>query len=200
MAERNNLKAAICDFLNGSSINGLIHVSNASRPWAKCGWMFVISLGFFMAGYLIQGSFVSWSRSPFITTIETLPISNAPLPVVTVCPPKDTNTALNYDILASQNITLTNKTRMEALKVARQLIYESILMQHVKDNQNWAEEEHTIQAFLDGTTQLDNGILDGTITYNDGKFIPATGISGSVRTPNFNESFDRDRYDSLLMS
>ena len=50
------------------------------------------------AGFLIYQSFKVWSLSPVLTNIETLPISKLQFPKVTVCPPRDTFTNLNYDI------------------------------------------------------------------------------------------------------
>ena len=116
------VKASLDEFLTCSSIDGLIHVSKAKTSWATFCWVLVIAIGFCMAGYLIQGSFISWSDSPFITTVNVEPITKAPFPIVTVCPPKGTNTALNYDIMAAQNVTLDNKTRADACMEAKHLI------------------------------------------------------------------------------
>ena len=98
----NSLKTVLGDFLNTSSIHLMVHVANATSNWAKFVWSVVILLGFIIAFCLINDSFDSWNESPFITTVETLPILDAPFPVVTVCPPKGTNTLLNYDIMASK--------------------------------------------------------------------------------------------------
>ena len=62
-----------------------------------------------------------------MTTVDTLPISKAPFPVVTVCPPNGTNTLLNYDIMAAKNVTFDNNTRFAALEVAKTSLYESFL-------------------------------------------------------------------------
>ena len=70
------------------------------------------------AGFLIKESFNSWSESPIKTTIETLPISKIKFPKVTVCPPKNTFTDLNYDMMMTEHITLTEEIRDEMFKYA----------------------------------------------------------------------------------
>ena len=65
--------------------------------------------------YLINQSFVTWAETPISTNIETLPITELPFPKVTVCPPKNTLTNLNYDLekLARntiENVTVTNES------------------------------------------------------------------------------------------
>ena len=49
--------------------------------------------------------------SPVMTTITTHPIGQLNFPTVTVCPPKGSNTALNYDLMRLQNRTLSTEDR-----------------------------------------------------------------------------------------
>ena len=42
------------------------------------------------------------------STIETLPIINLPFPKITVCPPKNTYTDLNLDLMNVGNMTFQN--------------------------------------------------------------------------------------------
>ena len=134
MVELANIRTVICEFLNISSIAGIINVASARSRWTRFAWVVVISICFVTAGYLINNSFLSWHQTPFITTVETLPISDAMFPVVTVCPPKGTNTALNHDIVAAKTVTLDNKTRIEAFEKAKSTIYEPILIEHIIHN------------------------------------------------------------------
>ena len=78
--------------------------------------------GFVGASLLIRESFASWSESPVKTTIETLPISEIKLPKVTVCPPRNTFTDLNYDLIMTENMTLTQEMRDEMFKYAINVI------------------------------------------------------------------------------
>ena len=84
-------------FLESSTIHGLTYVST-TRKYVRLFWIFVVIGGFVGASLLIKESFDSWSESPIKTTIETLPISEITFPKVTVCPPKNTFTDLNYDL------------------------------------------------------------------------------------------------------
>ena len=84
-------------FLETSSIHGLAYISS-TRRLVKLFWAVVVILGFTGAGAIIYQSFQSWSEGPVKTTIETLPITDITFPKVTVCPPKNTYTDLNYDL------------------------------------------------------------------------------------------------------
>ena len=81
--------------------------------------------GFLGASLLIKESFDSWSESPVKTSIETLPISEIKFPKVTVCPPKNTFTDLNYDLMMSDNVTLTEEMRDEMFSYAVAVVNEN---------------------------------------------------------------------------
>ena len=93
-------------FLESSTIHGLTYIST-TRKYVRLFWSLVVVTGFLVASLLIKESFDSWSESPVKTTVETLPISDIKFPKVTVCPPKNTFTDLNYDLMMTENITLT---------------------------------------------------------------------------------------------
>ena len=110
-------------FLESSSIHGLSYIST-TRKYARLFWILTVISGFFGAGYLIKESFDSWSESPVKTTIETLPISEITFPKVIVCPPKNTFTDLNYDLMMTENITLTDEMKDDMFKYALEVINE----------------------------------------------------------------------------
>ena len=85
-------------FLESSTIHGLTYIST-TKKYARLFWFLVVTSGFVGATLLIKESFDSWSESPVKTTIETIPISELKFPKVTVCPPRDTMTDLNYNSL-----------------------------------------------------------------------------------------------------
>ena len=62
-----------------------------------------------MSGFLIHQSFQTWEQQPIVTTIETLPAEQMKLPKVTVCPPKNSFTDLNYDLMLAKNVTFTSE-------------------------------------------------------------------------------------------
>ena len=92
-------------FLENSTVHGLNYIST-TRKHTRFFWIFVVVSGFLTAGYLIHQSFQTWAESPVKTTVETLPITEITFPKITVCPPRNTHTGLNYDLM-SINVTLT---------------------------------------------------------------------------------------------
>ena len=93
------------ELLQNSTIHGLVHISKTKRL-RRLFWVLIIILGFSGAGILIHQSFSTWSDSPVKTTIETLPISKITIPNMIVCPPKNTFTNLNYDLINLGNQTI----------------------------------------------------------------------------------------------
>jgi hypothetical protein len=77
----------------------------------KLLWLCIVCVGFLVAGTLINSSYAEWKNSPVSTTITTHPLSDLPFPTVTVCPPKGSNTALNYDLMRADNDSLTAEAR-----------------------------------------------------------------------------------------
>ena len=95
----------IKEFLKSSTIHGLSYIIT-TRKLARLLWISIIITGFSVAASLIYASFQSWTESPVKTTIETLPITEITLPKVTVCPPKNTFTNLNYDLMTLENMNI----------------------------------------------------------------------------------------------
>ena len=115
-------------FLESSTIHGLSYIST-TRKFVRLFWVLVVITGFIGAAFIIKESFDSWSESPVKTTIETLPISDIKLPKVTVCPPKNTFTDLNYDLMMTENKTLTEEMRDEMFKYAVKVFIKDSLPQ-----------------------------------------------------------------------
>ena len=101
-------------FLESSTIHGLTYIST-TRRWARLVWSLIVIAGFTSAGYLIHSSFQSWAESPIKTTIETLPISELTFPKITVCPPRNTYTSLNYDLVMTDEMNISNEFRKELI-------------------------------------------------------------------------------------
>ena len=102
-------------YFETSTIHGLSYISGTRKLW-RLFWILTVFGGFATAGLLIYESFKSWAESPIATNIETLPITELKFPKVTVCPPKNTFTNLNYDIEMVGNRTLDNEVRYGLLK------------------------------------------------------------------------------------
>ena len=92
-------------FLESSSISGLNHIST-TKKCARTFWIVVVLAAIIMSGLLIFESFESWSKSPVRTTIETLEMREIKFPKVTVCPPRNTFTDLNYEFMLGRNLLI----------------------------------------------------------------------------------------------
>ena len=140
------------DFLESSSIGGLNHIATG-RKYIRLFWILVVLTGFIGAGVLIYQSFESWQESPVKTTIETLPISQITLPKVTVCPPKNTYTDLNYDLMMTENMTLDHETRNELAN------YANDTLSNTYEDSNWLQVWSTFYNDLFKTETTDKIIL-----------------------------------------
>ena len=60
------------------------------------------------------------------TTIETHLITEITFPKIAVCPPKNTYTDLNYDLMMAENMTLDNNTRKELFYNAIKILYDHL--------------------------------------------------------------------------
>ena len=112
-------------YLESSSIHGLSYIST-TRNLVKLFWISIVIGGFTGAGILINQSFQSWADNPVSTTIETLPIEEFHFPKITVCPPKNTFTDLNYDLQKTANMTLENDIRNELTNYAAQRLFDQM--------------------------------------------------------------------------
>ena len=93
------------NFLESSTIHGVSYIASTNR-YARLFWITIVFSGFIGAGILIERAFQSWTQNPVSTTIETLSISEITFPKVTVCPPKNTYTNLNHDLMNIGNKTV----------------------------------------------------------------------------------------------
>ena len=122
----------------------IVSYISTTRKYSRLFWILIVIGGFSAAGFLINESFQSWSESPVKTTIETMPITDLKFPEVTVCPPRNTFTDLNYDLMMAEQIILDDNMRDKMLKYAIQLIEEDEIFNNnltkmMEDNRfyNW---------------------------------------------------------------
>ena len=194
---------AFNNFLESSTIHGLSYIST-TRKYVRLFWILVVITGFTGAGVLIYQSFQAWEDSPVSTTIETLPIAEITLPKVTVCPPKNTFTNLNYDIMMAKNIFLDNATRNE-------LFFDTVDMIQIhnfKDimfNISHLEEENRFFNWYKGYTDIQLpywGITGAKGPCSDAKCLiyqlSTKTTSGTISTLNFGEKFDVNKIETNL--
>ena len=170
-------------FFESSTIHGLTYISTTQK-YARMFWILVVISGFVGATLLIKESFDSWSESPIKTTIETLPIADMKLPKVTVCPPKNTFTDLNYDLMMTENVTLTKEMRDEMFKYALEVINEDSFSEN-----DWTKL-HEVDRFYNwyhGYTQIQSPSYsaDDRLNYN----IRTAATSGVLTTQHYGDQF-----------
>ena len=179
-------------FLESSTIHGLSYIATGKRN-VRLFWILVVIAGFTVAGILIQTSFQSWNESPVKTTIETHPIAEITFPKVTVCPPKNTYTNLNYDLMMTENMTLDNDTRQELANYAVQMLYEHLydnIMSNVKksvDNDRYFNWYHGYTAIKVPTKDS-----NGHVSYD----MRTAATFGSISTQYFGEQFDAAKVET----
>ena len=193
-------------FLDSSTIHGLGYISR-TRNFVRIIWILIILAGFSAAGILIYQSFQEWEETPVETVIETLPITDLPLPKVTVCPPKNTFTNLNFDLMMLDNITLHKKTRTEMIQYAVKLI-QNYTYRNVMSNISVIEEENRYYNWYMGYTSFvipfwgqtscndDNNIKDNECNKNMLRYTLDTyATSGNISTQFFDDEFDHKKID-----
>ena len=91
----------------------------------KLLWLIVVCLGFIGAGILIGKSYKEWQDSPVATSITTHLIDDLDFPMVTVCPPEDSNTALYHDLAKVGNQSLSDNHRQTLKEAAFKIFMET---------------------------------------------------------------------------
>ena len=194
------MEVGLKEFLLSSTIHGLSHIGS-NRGLVRLFWQSVVTAGFFGAGILIQQSFSSWADSPISTTIETHPISELDIPNVIVCPPRNSFTSLNPDIVRSRNITFDEEQRRNLSQFVTDAVYEA------NANAKYAEfsayrkntGEGTYLNFYAGVSHISLPYIDHA---NDNKFygFQTAALSGSFSTPYFGQPFDESKFEQEFQS
>ena len=92
----------------------------------------MVLLSFLGAGLLISKSYKEWQESPGATSITTRPIKDLEFPIVTICPPKGSNTALYHDLVRVGDGGFTEKERSALKKSALKIFMERSHKEYIK--------------------------------------------------------------------
>ena len=182
-------------FLESSTIHGLTHILTTKRL-ARLFWVFTVLTGFTVAGYLILLSFMSWSDSPEKTTLETLPIAKVTFPIVTVCPPRNTFTNLNYDFMMAKNKSIPEELRNELFQILMDK-YEDKEYQEIMHHLEILNEKKRFSNWYYGNSRITIPKLDGegeTLSFS----IYTSAISGRAWTQYFGQPFDRTKINPRI--
>ena len=112
------------EFLESSTIHGLAHISRAKSRSARLAWMAIVLASFSIAIAMITSSYKEWQESPVSTTIITHPITELEFPAITVCPPRGSNTAMNFLLEKVENENFTDDQRQKLKDIAREVFIE----------------------------------------------------------------------------
>ena len=113
------------------------------------------------------------------------------LPNITVCPPKNTFTDLNYELKVTENMTLDNNTREELFNLAMDLLLDAHFLEVLK-NQSVLQEEKKYFNWYHGYTE----ITRATHSYGQLYFyLTTTATAGNISTPDFGKKFNSSKID-----
>ena len=159
----------------------------------------MVLLGFLGAVALIARSYVAWQQTPVSTTTKTVPIDHLDFPTVTVCPPKGSHTALNYDLMKADNSSLTEEDR-ESLKEA---VYKIIIK---PTHQDFIElmmatvEKENLREMFEGHHSVPGGYQEA----GQEVYVSMRETTGRVQSPGYGEerkdnSCEEDRHHHLIL-
>ena len=158
----------LTSFLENSSIHGLGFISH-TKSFRRAFWVCVVISGFTAAGIIINESFQNWANNPVITTVETMSIEDITFPKVTVCPPPNTYTNLNYDLITVGNKTMFDNVRYgnqtyDAAVALSMALFSDITREILENEYNqtlklYFEEENKYRNWYSGFSQEDNNPL-----------------------------------------
>ena len=148
---------------------------------AKVAWIIVVCLGFLGAGYLISKSYSEWQSSPVSTSISTHSLKDLEFPSVAVCPPENSNTALNYDLLRAANYSFSKEDRKRLIDG----IWDSFI---AEDHRSFADEM-LAAANPTALEQLYEGFQSVPTPYNHGYEVVVWNSSGAVSSAWYGEEY-----------
>ena len=151
-------------------------------------WLGLVCLSFIAAGHLIGNSYKNWQENPIATSITTHPIDDLDFPNVTICPPKDSNTALFHDLVKAGNGTLSENDKMTLRYAAFDIFMQQTHVDHVK--------RMSPIAFMGNMDQILQGFHSLPTPYNDanGLEIKMWNLNGTITTPWFGDDFVEEYY------
>ena len=75
----------LTEFLESSTIHGLVYISTSKGKFLKTLWLVIVVIAFASALNLVHNSYADWDKDPVSTTVSTHPINQLPFPNVTIC-------------------------------------------------------------------------------------------------------------------
>ena len=188
-----NYKSIFKEFLEASTIHGLVYIPSGNR-FIRLFWIVVVITGFSIASVLIHQSFDNWSSNPVKTTIETRPISDLRFPVVTVCPPKNSFTNLNYDIKNLEDVEMSRETRDEVLEIVLTELYDSY-HDDLMTNMTKLEDDDRYRGWYHGRSNISFPYWSEE---QPNTWFITSYQTGSIQTKYFGETYNSQFLESSL--
>ena len=181
-----NIMEGIKNFLESSSIHGLTYISTSVSNVVKLFWIAVVTFGFFGASLLIYQAFQDWDEVPVTTAMDTEPIAKMKFPKVTVCPPKNTYTNLNYDLMTIENMTIDNDTRNELANFAVEQLYDYLYDIHMANMSKFKDDDRYYKWY----NMFERIQFPGKSKEKVAYWVQTHATSGTISTQYFGEKFD----------
>ena len=173
------------DYFDVSSIHGFGHI-NGQKSFGKLFWLFVIFSAFVCAGVLVGQSFESWGNNPISTVIETRPILESNFPDVVVCPPENTFTNLNQDLMNADKTELDENLRQSLVSHITEMILDEEFF-----------DAYAVQNDIFEANKYKNWYTGFTLaSLSESKLVQVSTSSefGSFTTPNYGKPFKADKF------
>ena len=137
---------------------------------------------------LIGKSYKKWQENPIATSITTHPIDDLDFPNVTICPPKNSNTALYHDLVKVGSGSLSDENRETLRRAAYEIFIENSHKEHVR--------KMLATLHMENIDQVLQGFHSLPKPYNDanGLKIEMWNLSGTIMTPWFGGHFVEEYY------
>ena len=163
------------EFLESSTIHGLAHISTSRSKRAKLAWFLGVLASFSIAIFLIWKTTKEIQDDPFSTAITTHPIGELDFPMVTICPPKGTNTAINNGLMKAKK-PLTGKQKEQLKNATRKIFFEEPLVDFSNFLVAVANKEN-IRKMCDGSQSIPKPMS------SSGQELRTNALSGSLTSP-----------------
>ena len=182
------VSASLCEFLDSSTIHGLVHISTAKSRTARIAWVAIVVACFAIAIHMITSSYKEWQESPVSTTITTHPITELEFPTVTVCPPRGSNTALNHLLEKVKEVNFTEEERQELLEISKEVFIEIPNKKHAEKIPDLLNVEN-MRSIANGQAKMPEVDNKGVIS------IRSSEPEGSFSSPGFGDpEYEGDFY------
>ena len=131
---------------------------------------------------------MKWQENPIATSITTHPIDDLDFPNVTICPPKNSNTALYHDLVKAGNRSLSEDDRRTLRKTAYEIFIEATHKEYAK---TMSATQH-----MGNLDQVLKGFHSLPTAYNgaNGLMIRMWNLNGTITTPWFGGDYVEEYY------